>query len=138
MILKNHTKHVIDYTQQDFTKNGQCYDLILDVKTNRSILDCARALSPNGTYVTVGGSMARLFQALLFIPWISMTTNKNIRILVLKPNKGLAHMKELFEAGKVVPVIDGPYKLSEVPEALRLFGEGCHKGKVVITVEQSE
>ena len=131
-------KHVIDYTQQDFTKNGQCYDLILDVKTNRSILDCARALSPNGTYVTVGGSMARLFQALLFIPWISMTTNKNIRILVLKPNKGLAHMKELFEAGKVVPVIDGPYKLSEVPEAFRLFGEGCHKGKVVITVEQSE
>jgi len=131
-------KHVIDYTQQDFTKNGQCYDLILDVKTNRSILDCARALSPNGTYVTVGGSMARLFQALLFIPWISMTTNKNIRILVLKPNKGLAHMKELFEAGKVVPVIDGPYKLSEVPEAFRLFGEGRHKGKVVITVEQSE
>jgi NADPH:quinone reductase-like Zn-dependent oxidoreductase len=127
--------HVIDYTQEDFTRNGQRYDLILDVKTTRSILDCARALSPNGTYVTVGGSMARLFQALLLWPWISMTQKKNIRLLVLKPNKGLDHMKELFEAGKVVPVIDGPYRLGEVPEAFRYFGEGHHKGKVVMTLE---
>lgn len=89
-------------------------------------------------YVTVGGSTARLFQALLLRPWISMTKNKNIRILALKPNKGLAYMKELFEAGKVVPVIDGPYKFSEVPKAFRHFGEGRHKGKVVITMEQSE
>jgi NADPH:quinone reductase-like Zn-dependent oxidoreductase len=130
--------HVIDYTHEDFTKNGQSYDLILDVKTNRSILDCARALSPNGTYVTVGGSMARLFQALLLWPWISMTTNKRIGIVKLKPNKDLAVMKELFEAGKVIPVIDGPYTLSEVPKAFRHFGEGKHKGKVVITLEQSE
>lgn len=128
--------HVIDYTQEDFTKNGQHYDLILDVKTTRSILDCARALTPNGTYVTVGGSMARLFQVLLLSPWISMTQNKNIRLLVLKPNKGLDYMKELFEAGKVVPVIDGPHRLSEVPEAFRRFGEGRQKGKVVITLEQ--
>jgi len=110
MLRSMGAEHVIDYTQEDFTRNGQCYDLILDVKTNRSILDCARALSPNGTYVTVGGSMARLFQALLLGPWISMTTNKSIRILALKPNKGLDYMKELFEAGKVVPVIDGPVK----------------------------
>ncbi len=135
MLRSMGAEHVIDYTEEDFTKNGQCYDLILDVKTNRSIADCARALSPNGTYVTVGGSMARLFQALLLWPWIAMTTNKKIRVLVLKPNKGLAYMKELFEAGKVVPVIDGPYKLSEVPEAFRHFGEGRHKGKVVITLE---
>lgn len=128
--------HVIDYTQEDFTRNGQLYDLILDVKTTRSILDCARALSPNGTYVTVGGSMTRLFQALLLGPWISMTQNKSIRVLALKPNKDLAYMKELFEVGKVVPVIDGPYKLSEVPKAFRHFGEGRHKGKVVITLEQ--
>jgi NADPH:quinone reductase-like Zn-dependent oxidoreductase len=85
----------------------------------------------------MGGSMARGFQALLLRPWISKTQNKSIRLLVLKPNKGLAYMKELFEAGKVVPVIDGPYRLSEVPEAFRHFGEGRHKGKVVITVEQS-
>lgn len=125
--------HVIDYKQEDFTRNGRRYDLILDVKTNRSILDYARALSPNGIYVTVGGPMARLFQALLLLPWIRMTTNKRIGIVSLKPNKDLAYMKELFEAGKVIPVIDGPYKLSEVPKAFLHFGEGRHKGKVVIT-----
>ncbi|KPJ96582.1 MAG: alcohol dehydrogenase [Gammaproteobacteria bacterium SG8_11] len=129
--------HVIDYTQEDFTKNGLCYDLILDVKTNRSIFDCTRALCSNGIYVTVGGSMGRLFQALLLGPLISMISKKNIRIVGLKPNKDLAYMKELFEAGKVKPVIDGPYKLSEVPEAMRYFGEGNHKGKVVITLEHN-
>jgi len=127
---------VIDYTQEDFTKNGQCYDLILDVKTNRSIFDYVRALSPNGIYVTVGGSMARLFQALFLGPLISMISKKKIRIVGLKQNKDLAYMNELFEAGKVKPVIDGPFKLSEVPEAIRYFGEGNHKGKVVITLEQ--
>lgn len=130
--------HVIDYTQEDFTKNGKRYDLILDVKTNRSIFDCARALSPNGIYVTVGGSMLRLFQALLLGPWISMISKKKIRIVALKPNKDLAYMNELFETGKVKPVIDGPYKLSEVPEAIRYFGEGKHKGKVVITLEHNK
>lgn len=134
MLRSMGAEHVIDYTRQDFTRTGKCYDLILDVKTSRSIFDCARALSPNGVYVTVGGSMHRLFQALLLGPWISMTQNKNIRIVALKPNKDLAYMKELFEAGKVVPVIDGPYALSEVPQALRYFEEGRHRGKVVITM----
>ena len=82
--------------------------------------------------------MARLFQALLLGPWISMTQNKKIRILSLKPNQGLAYMKELFEAGQLAPVIDGPYSLSEVPKAFRHFGEGRHKGKVVITMEQPD
>ncbi len=126
--------HVVDYTQEDFTRSGQRYDFILDVKTGRSILDCARALGSRGIYVTVGGSTARLLQSLLLGPWISMTTNKRMRLLVLKPNEGLADMKELFDAGKVVPVIDGPYELSEVPRALRYFGEGSHRGKVVITM----
>jgi len=130
--------HVIDYTQEDFTKNGNCYDLILDVKTNRSIFDYTRALCPNGIYVTVGGSMVRLFQALLLGPWISMISKKNIRIVGLKQNKDLAYMNELFKAGKVKPVIDGPYKLDEVPEAFRHFGDGTHKGKVVITVEHND
>jgi NADPH:quinone reductase-like Zn-dependent oxidoreductase len=125
--------HIIDYKQEDFTRNGRQYDLILDVKTNRSVLDYARALRPNGIYVTVGGDMARLFQALLLWPWISMTTNKRIGIVSLKPNKDLAYMKELFEAGQVIPVIEGPYELSEVPDAVRRFAAGRHKGKVVIT-----
>jgi len=127
---------VIDYTQEDFTKSGQCYDLILDVKTSRSIFAYMRALSPNGIYVTVGGSMARIFQALFLGPWISMFSHKSVRIVTLKPNKDLAYMNELFEAGKVKPVIDGPYKLSEVPEAIRYFGQGNHKGKIVITLEK--
>jgi NADPH:quinone reductase-like Zn-dependent oxidoreductase len=130
--------HIIDYTREDFTRNGKCYDLILDVKATRSILDCARALSPNGTYVALGGSMARLLTALLEASWISMTTRKTMRLLVLKRNEGLAYMSELFEAGKVVPVVDGPYKLSEVPKAFRRFGEGLQIGKVVITVDQSD
>ncbi len=131
-------EHVIDYTREDFTRNGQLYDLILDVKTSRSIFDCARALSPQGVYVTVGGSIPRLLQALVLAPWIALTRKRSIRVLVLKANAGLDSMKELFEAGKVVPVIDGPYKLGEVPKAFRRFGEGRHKGKVVITLEQSD
>ena len=130
--------HVIDYTKEDFTKNGQCYDLILDNKMNRSIFDYMRALSPNGIYVTAGGSMARFLQAFLLGPLISMFSKKSIRIVALKPNKDLAYMNELFEAGKVKPVIDGPFKLSEVPEAIRYFGEGKHKGKVVITVAHNK
>lgn len=124
--------HVIDYTQEDFTKNGKQYDLILDVKTNRSIFKYLRALRSGGSYVTVGGSMGRLFQALVLGPLISLLFRKNVRIVALKPNKDLAYMNELFESGKMKPVIDGPYKLSEVPLAMRHFGEGRHKGKVVI------
>ena len=126
--------HVIDYKIEDFTKNGQQYDLILDAKTNRSMFDYTRALRPKGRYVTVGGSMSRLLQALVFGPWISMISKKKIAIVALKPNKALAYMNELFEAGKIKPVIDGPYNLGEVPKVFRLFAEGLHKGKVVITV----
>lgn len=129
--------HVIDYTQEDFTKNGQRYDLILDVKTNRSILDYVRALRPDGIYVTVGGSMVRLFQALILGPWISMISKKKIVIVALKPNKDLAYMNDLFEAGNIKPVLDGPYKLKEVPDAFRLLGAGVHKGKVIISVEHT-
>ena len=125
--------HVIDYTKQDFTKNGQCYDLVFDVKTNRSMFGYARALCPNGIYVTVGGSMSRLLQALLLAPWISMVRKKHIRIVALKTNKDLPYMNELFEAGKLKPVIDGPYQLHEFIEAFRLFDKAEHKGKVVIT-----
>ena len=129
--------HVINYRQEDFTKNGHCYDLILDVKTNRLISDYVRALCPEGIYVSVGGSMGRLLQALLLGPWISMIRKKNIRIVGLKKNKDLDYMNELFEAGKLKPVIDGPYRLSEVPKAFKLFGEAVHKGKVVINLEHN-
>lgn len=126
--------HVIDYAQVDFTQTGQRYDLILDVKTNRPISHYARTLSLNGRYVTVGGSTARLMQAVIQGPWISITRKRRIRVVALKPNKDLAYINELFEAGKFKPVIDGPYPLSDLPEALRYFGTGDHKGKVVISV----
>ena len=128
--------HVMDYAREDFTRMGERYDLILDVKTNRPIRDYVRALNPNGSYVTVGGSMPRILQALILGPWISRLHHKHIRIVVLKPNKDLAVMKELFEAGMVTPVLDGPFKLHELPEAFRRFGGGHHRGKVIITMDQ--
>jgi len=128
--------HVIDYTQEDFTKTGKRYDLILATAGYRSLFDYKRALSPNGIYVVTGGSMAQIFQPMLLGPWISMTGSKKLVNLIVKPNQeDLAFMKELIEAGKVKPVIDRCYPLSEVAEALRYYGEGHARGKVVITVE---
>jgi NADPH:quinone reductase-like Zn-dependent oxidoreductase len=126
--------HVIDYTKEDFTKNGQRYDLVLDAKTNRSMFAYARALSPGGVYVTVGGSIPRLLQSLALAPWIRMIHKKHIRLVALKPNKDLQYMNELFASGKLKVVIDGPYRLDQVPEAFRRFAKAEHIGKVVITV----
>jgi NADPH:quinone reductase-like Zn-dependent oxidoreductase len=128
--------HVIDYTRQDFTKTGKQYDLILDLIAHRSVFAYQRALKPNGAYFFVGGSVATLFQILFLGPWIKRSTGKNIRILMVpQNNKDLIAIMELFEAGKIVPVIDRRYSLREVPEALRYVAEGRARGKVVITVE---
>jgi NADPH:quinone reductase-like Zn-dependent oxidoreductase len=127
--------HVIDYEKEDFTKTGKCYDVILDAKTNRSPFEYARALNPNGTYATVGGSMPRLLQVLIMGPWIRRTSKKNLLLVGLKPNKDLAYLNELFEAGRFVPVIDGPYTFRDAPDAFRLFGTAKHKGKIVITMD---
>ena len=127
---------VIDYTGDDFTRNGQRYDLILDAAAYRSISDYKRALSPKGIYVLVGGSMALMFRVMLVGPWLSMTGSKKMRTVMAKINKkDLALMKELLEAGKVIPVIDRRYSLSEVPEAIEYLEEGHAQGKVVITVQ---
>jgi len=126
--------HVIDYTREDFTKNGKQYDLILDVKTNRSVFDYLRALNPNGTYATVGGSLARLLQILLIGPMVSLFSKKKLLIVALKTNKDLEYMNELFEAGKIKSVIHGPFPLYELPQAMKIFGKGEHRGKVVVTM----
>jgi NADPH:quinone reductase-like Zn-dependent oxidoreductase len=127
---------VIDYTKEDFTKNGQAYDLILDFVVYRSIFDYKRALSPKGIHVMVGGSLPRIFLIALAAQLI--TRSKKLVILAHKPNsKDLIFMNDLFEAGKVVPIIDRCYPLSEVAEALRYFGEGHHQGKLVITLEHN-
>jgi NADPH:quinone reductase-like Zn-dependent oxidoreductase len=131
--------HVIDYTREDFTQNGIQYDMILDVIAHRSVSAYKRALRPDGSYFVVGGSVATLFQILLLGPWIRRTTGKKLRILPVQPNlKDMVYITELCEAGKVVPVIDRRYPLSEVPEALRYFGEGHARGKVIITMEHSQ
>ena len=127
--------HVIDYRSENFTRNGQRYDLILDTKTTRSPFAYTRSLSPGGTYATVGGHLSRLFQFLIFGWFIRQTTGKTIRLIMLKQNRDLPYLNECFEAGQLVPVIDGPYKLSEAPEALRRFGAGAHKGKIIITMQ---
>ncbi|MBA7578621.1 hypothetical protein ES708_20486 [subsurface metagenome] len=127
---------VIDYTQEDFTKSGRRYDLILDVVVHRSIFDYKRALSPKGICVFVGGSMTRVFLNMFLGLLISITGSKKMGIVMWKPNKkeDLVFLKELLEAGKIVPVIDRCYPLSETAEAFRYLEEGHAQGKVVITV----
>jgi NADPH:quinone reductase-like Zn-dependent oxidoreductase len=118
--------HVIDYSRED---------LILDLIAHRSVFAYKRALRPNGSYFFVGGSVATLFQTLLLGPLVGRTAGKKIRILAVQPNlEDMVYITELYEAGKVVPVIDRRYPLSEVAEALRYLGEGHAGGKVVITV----
>ena len=127
--------HVIDYKQGDFIKNGKQYDLILDVVGSRSISEYLRVLNSNGAYVMVGGPMALIFQALLLGAWISITGSKKMGILAHEPNKkDLDYLAGLFEAGKVAPVIDKLYPLSDVPEAIRYVEGGHAVGKVVITI----
>lgn len=129
--------HVIDYTQEDFTRNGQGYDLILDAVGNRSVSDLKRALRPNGICAVAGfTTLARLFQVIALGAWVSRTGDKKVGLMeTAKANKkDLIFIKELLEAGKVVPVIDRTYPLSEVPEAIRYLEAGHARGKVVITV----
>jgi len=129
---------VIDYTQKDFTKNGQRYDFIFAVNGYHAIFDYKRALSPKGVYVMIGGSMAAMFQAMFLGPVVSMTGKQKMGSMgVARPNqKDLVFIKELLEAGKVVSVIDRRYPLGETAEAIRYLEEGHARGKVVITVEQ--
>ncbi|MGE5375239.1 MAG: NAD(P)-dependent alcohol dehydrogenase [Bacteroidota bacterium] len=131
--------HVIDYTKEDFAKNGKEYDLIFGTNGNRSISDYRRALSPRGIYVQTGGSMTQMTQAMIQGPWISRTGSQKMGNMgVAKPNKkDLVTIKELLEAGKVRPVIDRCYPLNQVADAIRYLEEGHAQGKVVITVTQN-
>ncbi|MBL8064113.1 MAG: NAD(P)-dependent alcohol dehydrogenase [Anaerolineales bacterium] len=127
--------HVIDYTREDFTRNRDRYDLILDVIAHHSAFAYVRALKSNGTAFFVGGSVRTLFQILLMGPLIKRITGKRIQILAVPQNrKDLLAIIELCEAGKVRPVIDRKYPFNEIPEAMRYVSNGHAKGKVVITV----
>ena len=129
--------HVIDFTQEDFTKNGQHYDLILDIQGRHSIFDYKRALSPKGIYVMAGGSTVLVNQMIFLGPLISLTSSKKMGLLLHKANRGMDFMKELLETGKVNPVVDRCYPLRELAESLRYFSNGHAKGKIVITLEQN-
>jgi NADPH:quinone reductase-like Zn-dependent oxidoreductase len=130
--------HVIDYTQVNFSRNGRRYDLIVAVNGNHPIRDYARALSPGGIYVPLGGSLAQFFQGVLLGPVVSRFGRKKVRSFIAKINQtDLVFLKELLEAGKVVPVIERCYQLRETAEAIRYLAEGHARGKVVITVEQN-
>ena len=127
--------HIIDYTKEDFTQHKECYDLILGVNGSNSISAYKRVLKPNGIFVHVGGSESQFFQTLFLGPFISMTGSKKISSLLQRANqKDLNDVKELLETGKVKPIIDKRYKLSEVTEAFNYFQEGHAQGKVVITI----
>ena len=127
--------HVIDYTKEDFARNGQRFDLILDAAAFRPLRDHLRALTPAGIYVLVGGAMAQTFKVMLFGPLISTLTNKKAAFFISAPNQeDLVTLKGLVETKHVTPVIDRRYPLSEVPEAIRYVETGHARGKVVIHV----
>jgi NADPH:quinone reductase-like Zn-dependent oxidoreductase len=134
--------HVVDYTKEDFAKGEQRYDVILDNVPNHSLSECRRILNPNGKYVMIGGGgpndsrwvgpFGRVIHTLLLSPFIS----QKMGMMMADANqKDLAVLGDLMQSGKVKPVIDRTYKLSEVPAAIAYLEEGHARGKVVITVE---
>lgn len=127
--------HTIDYAQVDFTKTGERYDRIVDCQNRRSMVANRRALRPGGIYAMVGGSIPRVYQLWLlgFVAKFTRET-RELRLVAEGPNKGLAELGALFDAGVLSPVIDSTYRLAAVPEAMRRFGESLHKGKIVISI----
>jgi NADPH:quinone reductase-like Zn-dependent oxidoreductase len=128
--------HVIDYMETDYTKTGDRYDLILDTVARRSILAYRRVLKPDGTFIMVGGSRSAIFQAVFLGPLISRIGSRKIGLNPWdrNPKQDYEFLVQLFEAGKVVPIIDRQVPLSEVPEALKQLEEGKVLGKVVVTM----
>jgi NADPH:quinone reductase-like Zn-dependent oxidoreductase len=133
---------VIDYTQEDFTRGPQRYDLILDCVANRSLSACRRVLSPDGTFVMVGaarkGIASILARSLKAIVSSRLGRQKFVMFIARLKQEDLTILRDLMAAGKVVPVIDRRYGLSEAGEAIRYLEQGHARGKVVITVEQDE
>jgi NADPH:quinone reductase-like Zn-dependent oxidoreductase len=131
--------HVIDYTREDFTKNGKRYDLILAINGHHSMLGYRRALSQNGRCVMAGGPLAQVLQMMILGPLVSRIGRKYIGFqgISTTPKNDLEFIKTLLEGGKVVPIIDKCYPLSETTDAIRYLVEEHAQGKVVITVEQT-
>lgn len=122
--------HIIDYKKTDFTKSIEKYDLILDAKTSRPPSAHLRVLSENGRYVSIGGEIKNLLQLL----FARKVRKKPVFMVGLKANKDLDKIHQLYEKGFLKPVVDGPYSLEKAPRAIKLFGEGKHTGKVIISM----
>lgn len=127
--------NVIDYQTQDFTKISEQYDLILDTKTNRSIFRYLNTLKPGGIYITVGGHIFRILQTLLMSAFIKWIYKKQVKVLSLQPNKGLCEINYLWQQQPFNIFIEGPYPLDKIKDAMQIFGEANHRGKVVIIMD---
>ena len=127
---------VIDYKKSDFTDTGEKYDLILDTKSYRSVFKISRSLKKKGIYITMGGSMVRLLEIAVIGSFISLFSGKKMSVLIHEPNKGIDQLSELVEKGQVKPVVDGPYEFDQIPELIQYFGEGRHKGKIVVEMDK--
>jgi NADPH:quinone reductase-like Zn-dependent oxidoreductase len=135
VVLKVGADHAIDFARQDFATTGKIYDLIIDCQGTRPMSAIKLAMVPGGTYAMVGAQMKRVRQLWLHSALGKLTgETRRLRLVVDGPNKGLADLRNLIEAGKLAPVIDRTYQLAEVPEALRYFGEGRHTGKIAISI----
>jgi NADPH:quinone reductase-like Zn-dependent oxidoreductase len=125
---------VIEYTREDFAKNGQRYDLIVDCTARRSVFAIRRFLTPSGIYVVVGGSGSPILQTLLLGRLIRATAGQTIGLMLARSNHDIGYLSELLDSGKIAPVIDRIYPLREAPDAFRRIGEGRALGKLVITM----
>jgi NADPH:quinone reductase-like Zn-dependent oxidoreductase len=127
--------HVIDYTQENFTKSGKQYDLIFAANGYHPLSEYRRALTPQGIYVMAGGSFTQMFQAMALGPRSSKAGGQTFGGVSAKQSQqDLIFLKELIEAGKIVPVVDRSFPLGETPDALRYLGTGHARGKIVITL----
>jgi len=125
---------VIDYKKEDFTKSDQQYDLILDCRTNRSLWKFLKVLKPEGKYVTIGGKSGKLLQMFYMSPLLKLFSKKRVHMVMLKANKDLDYINQLYEDKKIHCVIDGPYTFDKIPWAIQRFGDAVHHGKIVISV----
>jgi NADPH:quinone reductase-like Zn-dependent oxidoreductase len=140
MVRKLGADHVIDYTQEDFTKNGERYDLICDIAASHSISDYKRIMNPNGHCVIVGireKIVRRLLYFMIRGRFLSRGDKKFVFFIAKSNQEDFVKLKELIEAGKVTPVIDRRYPLSETDQAMRYLEGGQARGKIVITVDHN-
>ena len=127
--------HIIDYTQQDPTRTGQQYDVILDMAAYRSVLNYLRALKPKGIYIMVGGNFGQMAQTGLVAPWVALFTGKKYMTFLARPNSAdLDTLRKLCEDGKLAPSIDRHFPLNQLADAIRHVEDRRVQGKVVIDI----